>query len=343
VTDPPLSDAPRADVPQADVPLLEVRDVRRQYHAHGSRATVNAVDGVSFSVMNGETVGLVGESGCGKSTLARMLMGLEPVTDGEILFSGDVIRLSDRSQIAQLRREVQIVFQDPYSSLNPRYSVRRTLSEVLIVRGIRDREARRRRVDELLELVGLRTELGDRHARELSGGQRQRVVIARALAVEPKMIIADEAVSALDVSVQAQVLNLFSRLQDELGLTYLFISHDLDVVRHLCSRVLVMYLGRIVETGSVGSVLGAPHHPYTRALLDSLPSLDAAVHTDTDDPVKGELPNPIDPPSGCHFHPRCAIAVPRCRTESPPLMPQDDGMAACFLAGSDVSDRVAQV
>jgi oligopeptide/dipeptide ABC transporter ATP-binding protein len=312
--------------------LLEVRDVRREYQARGAHATVKAVDGVSFAVPTGTAVGLVGESGCGKSTLARMLMGLEPVTAGEIRFDGDVVRTGDRAQIARLRRDVQIVFQDPYASLNPHYSVRRALSEVLIVRGVRDREARRRRVDELLDLVGLRADLGDRRPRELSGGQRQRVVIARALAVEPKMIIADEAVSALDVSVQAQVLNLFARLQDDLGLTYLFISHDLDVVRHLCGEVLVMYLGRIVEAGPVDRVLDAPHHPYTRALLDSLPSLDPSARTRPLHTVKGELPNPIDPPSGCHFHPRCVLAIERCRTESPALLPVDGGEVACLLA-----------
>jgi peptide/nickel transport system ATP-binding protein len=322
--------------------LLEVEGVARRYRTRGGASTVRAVDGGSFHVAAGETVGLVGESGCGKSTLARMLMGLEPVDVGEIRFDGRTLDARDRDGMAAARRDMQIVFQDPYSSLNPRFTVRRTLAEVLTVRGMRDRSAREHRVDELLDLVGLRSEFARRRPRELSGGQRQRVVIARALAVQPRMIVADEAVSALDVSVQAQVLNLFARLQDELGLTYLFISHDLDVVRHLCGRVLVMYLGRIVESGPTEQVLHAPQHPYTRALLDSLPSLDAEIRRRRITAVPGELPNPIDPPSGCHFHPRCPVVMDRCRTQSPSLVAQDGGMAACFRVGTGHSGPTTQ-
>jgi peptide/nickel transport system ATP-binding protein/oligopeptide transport system ATP-binding protein len=306
------------------VPLVETRGLSKRYELSGSvagrlrrgeRESLRAVDDVSLRIMRGDTVGLVGESGCGKSTFGRLLMHLEEPTAGEIRYEGAVV---DSDGIAALRRKAQIIFQDPFSSLNPRKTVRRAIEEVLAVHGLCSRGERRARVDELLERVGLSPELADRRPRQFSGGQRQRIGIARALAVGPEFIVADEPVSALDVSVQAQVLNLLVELQEQLDLTYLFISHNLGVIRHLSRRVVVMYLGKVVEESPTGELFAEPLHPYTQALMHAVPQLDPdqAVETAA---VEGDLPNPIHPPSGCHFHPRCPFAMDRCRAESPEL------------------------
>lgn len=323
--------------------LLEATDVVREYRLRGGRSTVTAVREVSVSLSRGEAVGLVGESGCGKSTLARLLIGLEPMDSGTLRLDGEALSTASRTDLDRLRRRVQIIFQDPYASLNPMFSVKRTLSEVLSVRGMADSDKREARVSELLDVVGLPSDTGNRRPRELSGGQRQRVVIARALAVEPEVILADEALSALDVSVQAQILNLFARLQDDFGLTYLFISHDLEVVQHLCTRILVMYFGRVVEAGPTRQVLTAPRHPYTRALLASLPSIDPRKREEGLQTATGELPNPLNPPSGCDFHPRCPLAGPRCRIEVPALVGDDGSVVACHAVNGGTEQGPAQL
>jgi oligopeptide/dipeptide ABC transporter ATP-binding protein len=310
--------------------LLEARGVSRHYRV-GRHQSVRAVEDVSLTLTAGETVGLVGESGCGKSTLGRLLLGLEPLSAGEVAFDGTPLR-----EVSGLPGEAQIVFQDPFASLNPRLTVAQALGEVLAVHRICPNAERDAHVADLLDRVGLAPDTAGRRAHELSGGQRQRVVIARALAVGPRLIVADEAVSALDVSIQAQILNLFSRLQDELGLTYLFISHDLSVIRHVSRRVLVMYLGRIVESGDTAALFARPRHPYTRGLLASVPTLDPP------DPaaprlLRGDVPDPMDPPAGCAFHPRCPLATDRCRTELPLLRElAGGGTAACHHTGDGV-------
>jgi oligopeptide/dipeptide ABC transporter ATP-binding protein len=316
----------RADAPRNadDVPLVEATSLSKRYPQHRSlygRArgreleTLRAVDHVSLRIMRGDTVGLVGESGCGKSTLGRLLLHLERPSDGEVRYDGAVV---DAAGVARIRRKAQIIFQDPFSSLNPRKSVRKAIEEVLAVHRLCPRAERKARVDELLERVGLSPTLADRRPRQFSGGQRQRIGIARALAVGPEFIVADEPVSALDVSVQAQVLNLLVELQEQLGLTYLFISHNLGVVRHLSRRVVVMYLGKVVEESPTTELFDKPLHPYTQALMQAVPNLDPdeAVPTPA---VEGDLPNAIHPPSGCHFHPRCPHAMDVCRSEYPVL------------------------
>jgi oligopeptide/dipeptide ABC transporter ATP-binding protein len=315
--------------------IVEARGVRREYPLRRGfvrmlrrqpRETLRAVDDVSLRIVRGETLGLVGESGCGKSTFGRLLLQLEKPTGGEIDYAG-LLAGSGGS----IRRKAQIIFQDPYSSLNPRKTVRSTLQEVLAVHNLCPPQERAARVDELLSLVGLSAEYGERRPHQLSGGQRQRVGIARALAVDPEFIVADEAVSALDVSVQAQVLNLLVKLQEELHLTYLFISHNLGVVRHVSQRVAVMYLGRIVEEAPTQELFERPLHPYTQALLEAVPSLDPDVVTEAV-AVEGDLPNAIDPPSGCHFHPRCPAAMDICRSVYPPLRTVAAGRTvACHL------------
>ncbi|PPR65059.1 MAG: Oligopeptide transport ATP-binding protein OppF [Alphaproteobacteria bacterium MarineAlpha4_Bin2] len=282
-------------------------------------AQVKAVDGISFNIRKGETLGLVGESGCGKTTTGRCILRLENPTDGEISYEGaDLTKLSGK-QLLPYRQKIQVIFQDPYSSLNPRMKIGEILSEPMSVHGIiTDPRKRDERVLELLQLCGLSPRFADRYPHEMSGGQRQRVGVARALAMDPEFIVCDEAVSALDVSIQAQVINLLEDLRDEFGLTYLFISHDLSVVRHICHRVAVMYLGKMVELAETDELFDNPMHPYTKALLEAVPIPDPKLEAGRDHKIiKGEIPSPINPPSGCVFHPRCEIAVERCPKDFP--------------------------
>ncbi|GGY43818.1 ABC transporter ATP-binding protein [Streptomyces tanashiensis] len=316
-------------------PLLRVRDLTMTFPGRRARsAPVRAVDGVSFDVAAGETLGLVGESGCGKSTTGRMIVRLLEPTAGSVSYDGrDISHLSQR-ELKPLRRELQMVFQDPHSSLNPRQTVARIIADPLLVQGSSAAEARKRAV-ELMELVGLIPEHIDRHPHEFSGGQAQRIGIARALATGPRLIVADEPVSALDVSVQAQVVNLMERLRRELGLAYLFIAHDLSVVKRVCDRVAVMYLGRIVEIGAKERVYAAPAHPYTRALLSAVPLPDPAAERARERiTLLGDPPSPAAPPPGCTFHPRCPKAREICRTEAPPLRvaaPGEARQVACHF------------
>ncbi|MFJ5138717.1 ABC transporter ATP-binding protein [Streptomyces sp. NPDC088707] len=301
-------------------PLLRVRDLTITFPGRRrGAAPIRAVDGIGFDVAAGETLGLVGESGCGKSTTGRTIVRLLEPTAGSVSYQGrDISHLSQRA-LKPLRRDLQMVFQDPHSSLNPRQTVARIIADPLLVQGGTAADARRRAV-ELMELVGLIPEHIDRHPHEFSGGQAQRIGIARALATNPRLVVADEPVSALDVSVQAQIVNLMERLQRELGLAYLFIAHDLSVVKRVCDRVAVMYLGRIVEIGTRERVYGAPAHPYTRALLSAVPLPDPAAERSRERiTLLGDPPSPAAPPPGCTFHPRCPKAREICRTEAPPL------------------------
>lgn len=300
--------------------LLQVENLSVIHHKNGRGFT--AVDGVSLALKRGETLGLVGESGCGKSTLARTIMGLYRPADGKILFDGlDITprKWSRRRRSRELTRRLQIIFQDPQQSLNPRTSVGRIIEEPLLVHGVKGREERRQRVRTLLEKVGLRSDAVDRLPHEFSGGQRQRVGIARALALTPDLVICDEPVSALDLSVQAQVLNLLSDLQDDLKLSYLFISHDLAVVRHMATRVAVMFLGKIVETGPSALLWNNARHPYTKALIAAAPSgVPGRLRTEKR-PVLGDIPSPVDRPKGCAFHTRCPLKQKICTEQTPPL------------------------
>ena len=290
---------------------------------------LRAVDGVNLSIGPGETLGVVGESGCGKSTLARLLLGLLEPSAGEVRFLGQKLE----PQAKDLRKDLQIVFQDPYSSLNPRMTVGEIVERPLVVHRYGSSAERRRRVAELFSAVGLPPESTSRYPHEFSGGQRQRVAVARAIASGPKLIVADEPTSALDVSVQAKVLNLLKDLQDELGLTYVLISHDMRVVRHMCDRIAIMYLGRIVEQGPTDEVFENPRHPYTRALLGAVPSMQRRAQQRARCPIEGEPPSPLSPPAGCHFHPRCPWAVDICRVTPPALRQLEYGHdAACHLA-----------
>jgi oligopeptide/dipeptide ABC transporter ATP-binding protein len=308
-------------------PLLEVRGLAMHFPVSEgivlSRkiGDVKAVDGVDFTIKRGETLGLVGESGCGKTTTGRCILRLERPTAGEILFDGRDVNRMQRSELVLLRRRMQVIFQDPYSSLNPRMKVGDIIAEPIKVHGVEPDAARRRaRVRELLAVCGLDPKFTDRYPHEMSGGQRQRVGIARALALDPEFIVCDEAVSALDVSIQAQVVNLLEDLRERFGLTYLFIAHDLSVVRHLCQRVAVMYLGRIVEMADSNELFDNPLHPYTRALLSAVPVPDPRIEAMREfRPPKGEVPSPLNPPPGCVFHPRCPMAVEGCRRERPAL------------------------
>ena len=313
--------------------LLEVRNLVKHFPV--GRATVRAVDGVTLSIRRGETVGLVGESGCGKTTTGRCVLLLERPTQGDIVFEGIKLTELPDAALRKTRRRMQVIFQDPYSSLNPRMTIGQILAEPLKVHGIvRDKAGREARVRELLEQVGLLPQHARRYPHQLSGGQRQRVGIARALAMKPSLIVCDEPVSALDVSIQAQIVNLLEDLQQRLGLTYLFIAHDLSVVRHISDRIVVMYLGKVVEVADRVSLYEAPLHPYTRALLSAVPIPDPKLEMSRERTVlRGEVPSPLAPPGGCVFHPRCPMAQARCGAEVPALREIRPGhWGACHLA-----------
>lgn len=297
-------------------------------------ATVKAVDGVSFSVKRGETLGVVGESGSGKSTTALALVHMLATTGGSIRFEGQDVTSFTREQVKAFRRRVQMVYQDPYGSLNPRMKVKDIIGEPLEVHGLhKDPEQYDQRIAELLRMVGLLPDMAERYAHEFSGGQRQRIGIARALALEPSLIVCDEPVSALDVSIQAQVINIFKSLQKRLGLTYVFIAHDLAVVRHISDRIAVMYLGRMVEIAPRDALYMAPKHPYTQALLSAVPQADVDVeHNKARIALQGEIPSPLRIPSGCRFHTRCPVAMEKCKTQDPVMSEHGTGhVVACHL------------
>jgi peptide/nickel transport system ATP-binding protein/oligopeptide transport system ATP-binding protein len=320
-------------------PVLELRDVAVHFGGRGGRFTspgpvVKAVNGVDLTIGRGETVALVGESGCGKSTLSNTIVGLQAPVSGSIRVSGEEVVGADRRKLNDIRRHVQMIFQDPALSLDPRSTIGATVGEPLKVRGVAKGEALRDRVGELLTQVGLRAEHADRYPHQFSGGQRQRVVIARALALEPDLVVCDEPVSALDVSVRAQILNLLVALQKRTGVSYLFVSHDLSVVRHICDRVVVMYLGRFVEMADRATFFANPKHPYTRALMSAVPQADPVLQRGKERYVlSGELPSPANIPSGCAFHTRCPLATEICSQVRPELTPRPDGaLVACHHA-----------
>jgi oligopeptide/dipeptide ABC transporter ATP-binding protein len=315
--------------------LLEIRDVRKVFHLDaglfGKKRNVYAVDGVSFTIEEGETLGVVGESGCGKSTLGRTLLRLIEPTSGEARFNGEDLFALKGNALKDARRSLQMIFQDPFASLNPRMKIGDVVGEPFIIHNLAHGRELKEKVLGLLEKVGLRPEAYDKYPHEFSGGQRQRIGIARALAVVPKLIVADEPVSALDVSIQAQVLNLLMDLQDEFRLSYLFIAHDLRVVEHIAHRVAVMYLGRIVELAPVGPIYKDPRHPYTEALLSAIPRVTATERRKRI-VLRGDVPSPINPPSGCPFHPRCPYAQARCAVDIPPLLELEPGRwVACHF------------
>ncbi|MGF0116364.1 ABC transporter ATP-binding protein [Promicromonospora sp. Marseille-Q5078] len=336
------------------MPLLELESVRRFYKqkhtmfSRGAHGQVRAVDGVDFTVAEGETVGLVGESGCGKSTLARIICGLEAPSEGTVRWNGaDVAAMSHADRKTLLHREVQMVFQDPHASLDPRRSVGQSIAEGVTTHRLLPASGVDARVGELLTQVGLNPEHAHRYPHEFSGGQLQRIGIARALAVEPKLLVCDEPVSALDISVRAQVLNLLNRLKRELGLSIVFIAHDLDVVQHMSDRIVTMYLGKVVEQGGCDDVYAATAHPYTRALLSAIPrKLAPGEHLERV-VLEGDPPSPIDPPPGCPFHTRCYAAVERCATDVPDLAPVPGARpahrASCHLAEQITRSRVGMV
>ncbi|MGG1878516.1 dipeptide ABC transporter ATP-binding protein [Paenibacillus cisolokensis] len=317
-------------------PLLQVEHLKKYYPIErkwfGKQgAVVKAVDDISFSVMQGETFGLVGESGCGKSTTGRALLRLIEPTGGQVRFDGTELTALSAKELRMKRRDMQIVFQDPFSSLDPRHTVQRILEEPLIVHGIGDRQERQRMIRELTDVVGLAQSHLQRYPHQFSGGQRQRIGIARALSLRPKLIVADEPVSALDVSIQSQVINLLQDLQEEFGLTYLFIAHDLSVVKHISDRIAVMYLGRIVEIAEKDKLYSAPRHPYTQALLSAVPEPDPDMRR-ARILLQGEVPSPADAPVGCAFHTRCPKVMDICRARRPELAETGEGhLAACHL------------
>ncbi|MDQ0273602.1 oligopeptide transport system ATP-binding protein [Cytobacillus purgationiresistens] len=316
--------------------LLEVEKLKKYFPITGGvlgkkTGDVKAVDDISFFVNKGETLGLVGESGCGKSTTGRMLMRLIEPTEGKVVFDGKELTSLSESDMRKIRKDVQMVFQDPFASLNPRHTVEKILEEPLIVHGIGNKQERRRKVREMLEVVGLSSYHAKRYPHQFSGGQRQRIGIARALMTKPKLIIADEPVSALDVSIQSQVLNLLEDLQNEFGLTYIFIAHDLGVVKHISDRVGVMYLGRLVEITTSSQLYEKPLHPYTQALLGAVPIPDPTVKVNREI-LTGDLPSPANPPKGCAFHTRCKACMEICQTDRPVLEEIEPGhYAACHL------------
>ncbi|MEJ2233287.1 MAG: dipeptide ABC transporter ATP-binding protein [Syntrophobacterales bacterium] len=327
------------DPQSANETLVELKALVKHFPIRGGVflkeiAAVRAVDGVNLSIREGETLGLVGESGCGKTTLGRLILRLEEPTSGEVFFQGENILAYNKERMRNLRRQMQVIFQDPFSSLNPRKTVSHIIGEPLLVHGIRNRSKREERVLELLRVVGLRREHMRRYPHQFSGGQRQRICVARALALHPKLVVCDEAVSALDVSIQAQVINLLKDLQQEFGLTYLFISHDLAVVEHISDRLAVMYLGKIAELADSVAIYQSPLHPYTQALLSASPIPDPTLKRDRII-LKGDVPSPIDPPFGCRFHTRCLYAEDICSQQEPELKAvRENHLAACHFAGS---------
>jgi len=336
----------------AGTPLIEVRDLVKHFPIktgivfQKQVAAVRAVDGVSFEVKQGETLGLVGESGCGKSTTARLITRLLTPTSGSIVYAGDDIAHRSRKELKPLRRDMQMIFQDPYASLNPRKTVGSIIGEPFVIHGLHTEEGqRKRRVQELMDMVGLNPEHYNRYPHQFSGGQRQRIGVARAIALDPKVVVADEPVSALDVSIQAQIINLLARLRRELGLTIIFIAHDLSVVRHVCDRVAVMYLGKIVELADADALFEHPRHPYTGALLSAVPVPDPRMARGKQRQVLGgDVPSPTNPPPACRFHTRCPKARDGvCNVEEPLLEPKDGGnLAACHfpLTDQEIARRV---
>jgi oligopeptide/dipeptide ABC transporter ATP-binding protein len=329
-------------------PLVEVRDLTKHFPItqgvifQRQVGAVKAVDGISFDILEGETLGIVGETGCGKSTTARLLVRLLDPTSGEIRFRGENIAAHRKDKLKALHREVQMIFQDPYSSLNPRKTVGSIIADPFVIHGLYTGDGeRKKRVQELMDRVGLNPEHYNRYPHEFSGGQRQRIGVARAVALEPKLLIADEPVSALDVSIQAQVLNLLRGLQSELGLTLVFIAHDLSLVRHMCNRVAVMYLGRVVEIGAGDALYRHPQHPYTGALLSAVPVPDPSSHNRKRELLSGDVPSPANPPSACRFHTRCPKAQAICSTDDPVLESKNGSrtQAACHFPLTDEEIR----
>lgn len=336
---------------QKDV-LLDVDNLTIHFKLRGglfggkTTGTVRAVDGVSFQVMRGETLGVVGESGCGKSTTGLGVLRMVEPTAGTVTLDGTDLTALDQKALRKFRRKMQMVYQDPFGALDPRMRVMDIVGEPLLIHGLhKSKEEYRNRVHDLLERVGLRQDMASRYPHQFSGGQRQRIGIARALAAEPDLIICDEPVSALDVSIQAQVINLLEDLQEEFGLTYLFIAHDLAVVKHICDRIMVMYLGHVVEVTSRDALYDNPQHPYTQALMSAIPipDPDAEANRQFDDSLQGEIPSPLNPPSGCPFHTRCQYAHEACRTQKPVLMETEPGhQVACHLYDPSASDVNAE-
>jgi oligopeptide/dipeptide ABC transporter ATP-binding protein len=322
--------------------LLSVENLHKTFKVNANRPgapklCLKAVDGVSFEIEAGETLGLVGESGCGKSTVGKLLLRLIEPDDGIIRFADKSVTAMPKRQLTALRRDMQMIFQDPFSSLNPRMRVGEIIGEPLVVHDLVNGKDPRNQVLTLMDKVGLSAEHYDRYPHEFSGGQRQRIGIARTLAVQPRLVVADEPVSALDLSIQAQIVNLLKDLQEEFGLTYLFISHDLGVIEHVCDRVAVMYLGRIVEIASAEDLYDRPRHPYTEALMNAVPVPDPNRHRQKQ-VLSGEIPSPIDPPTGCHFHPRCPYAKDICQKEYPVLSEQLPGHKAACHFSAEVGD-----